>query len=216
MEAPPEGSWKRDDNAPEAPPQMASDTATPRVTKTRNIIALALIVLSFAVLYPGLTGELITITASWQVFGRTIELFNQTRSIIQSIRSLHESGNDFVAGLILLFSVVVPFVKGLFLVLVMIIRAPAARYSIFGFVRNISKWAMADVFVVGVYVAFLSARATDGLDAELGRGFYYFVAYCLVSLLALQFMKVDNPQEARASAVDPARGVTPSKEEGGP
>ena len=52
---------------------------------------------------------------------------------------------------------------------------------------------MADVFVVGVYVAYLSAKATDNLDARIEDGFYWFVSYCLVSLLALQFMKIDPP-----------------------
>ena len=53
--------------------------------------------------------------------------------------------------------------------------------------------SMADVFVVGVYVAFLSAKATDNLDAELHIGFYLFASYCLVALVALQFMVVDPP-----------------------
>ena len=66
--------------------------------------------------------------------------------------------------------------------------------------RDISKWAMADVFVVGVYVAFLSAKATDNLDAELQVGFYYFASYCVISLLALQFMKIgEGPAAIGAS-----------------
>ena len=47
---------------------------------------------------------------------------------------------------------------------------------------------MADVFLVGVYVAFLSAKATDNLDASLEIGFYYFAAYCVVSILSHQVM----------------------------
>ena len=161
--------------------------------RTRNIIAVILIVLSFVILIPGLTRPLITISASMQFMGQTVDLFTQTRTILQSIRSLHESGNDFVAGLILLFSVVVPVVKGLLLLVVLLIRRVWARAELFYFVRSISKWAMADVFVVGVYVAYLAAKATDNLDAQIQVGFYWFVSYCLVSLLALQFMKVDDP-----------------------
>jgi uncharacterized paraquat-inducible protein A len=161
--------------------------------RTRNIVAVILIILSFVILIPGLTRPLITISASMQFMGQTVDLFTQTRTIIQSIRSLHESGNDFVAGLILLFSVIVPVVKGLLLLVVLLIRKVWARAELFYFVRSISKWAMADVFVVGVYVAYLAAKATDNLDAQIRVGFYWFVSYCLVSLLALQFMKVDDP-----------------------
>ena len=68
----------------------------------------------------------------------------------------------------MLFSVIVPFVKGALLAAVMLLRDPRRRYGIYRFVRDISKWAMADVFVVGVYVAFLSAKATDNPSSRNG------------------------------------------------
>jgi len=177
-----------------------------RGMRARNVVAVSLIVLSFVLLIPGLTKPLITISASVTLMGRTIELFKQTRSILQSIRTLHESGNDFVAGLILLFSVIVPFAKGTLLLLSLVLRSPALRYRIFAFVRSISKWAMADVFVMGVYMAFLAAKATDNLDAELHSGFYWFTSYCLVSLLSLQFMFVEQPRgDTRRGAAAQAR-----------
>lgn len=164
--------------------------------KSRNVIAVVLLVTSFVVLIPGLIRPLITITASITFMGKTNELFSETRSIIQTVRSLHESGNDFVAGLILLFSVIVPFVKGALLVAAMFLRNVVTRFRLYHFVRAISKWSMADVFVVGVYVAYLSAKATDNLDAQIHIGFYYFAAYCLISLLSLQFMTVEDPRGA--------------------
>lgn len=164
--------------------------------KTRNVIALILVLLSFALLIPGLAWPLITIRASFVFMGNTMEIFSQTRSILQSIEDLHESNNDFVAALILLFSVIVPFVKGVLLGAVALVKNPAVRYRIYAFVRSISKWAMADVFAMGVYVAFLASEAAKNFDAEIGVGFYYFVAYCLVSLLALQFISVPRPAEA--------------------
>jgi len=171
----------------------AKDEVSMRI---RNAMALVLILLSFAILIPGLTRPLITISASFSFLGRSTELFRETRSILQSVRSLHESGNDFVAGLIFLFSVVVPFVKGALLAVALGLRRATTRYRIFAFVRSISKWAMVDVFVVGIYVAYLAAKASDNLDAQLESGFYYFAGYCLVSLLALQFMRIDAPVSA--------------------
>jgi len=165
----------------------------------RNVIAVILILLSFVALIPGLTGDLITISASLTFAGSKLDLFKQTRSILQTIRTLHDSGNDLVAGLILLFSVIVPFVKGALLLVVLFMRSARARLRTFAFIRSISKWAMADVFVVGVFVAYLTAEATDPMDATLGPGFYYFVAYCLISLLALQFMVVEDEQGMAAT-----------------
>lgn len=161
--------------------------------RTRNVVAIALIVVSYALLVPGLTQPLLTITAGIDFMGMQRELFRETRSILQTVRNLHESGNDFVAGLILLFSVIVPVAKGLLLLVALALRDAARRYGIFRFVRSISKWSMSDVFLVGVYVAYLAAKATDNLDAVAERGFYYFAGYCLVSLLSLQFMVIEPP-----------------------
>jgi uncharacterized paraquat-inducible protein A len=74
------------------------------------------------------------------------------------------------------------------------IRTPATKYRLYLFVRSISKWAMADVFAVGVFIAYLASKATDNLDAVIGTGFYFFVGYCLVSNLAFQFLSIPKPE----------------------
>ena len=43
------------------------------------------------------------------------EIFKETQSILRAIDRLYDSKNYFVAGLILLFSVIVPFIKTAFL-----------------------------------------------------------------------------------------------------
>ncbi len=161
----------------------------------RNVVAVALTVVSVVMLVPGLLQPLITITASVEVLGVTRELFSDTRSIVQAVRTLHESGNDFVAGLILLFSILVPFIKGMLLLVILGLKRTRARYRLYRFVQSISKWSMADVFVVGVFIALLAAKATDNLDAVVGRGFYLFAGYCLVSNLAFQFLRIAPPDE---------------------
>jgi paraquat-inducible protein A len=161
--------------------------------RARNIVAVTLILVSYVLLVPGLTKPLITITASIDFMGVSRELFSETRSILQTVDRLHASGNNFVAGLVLLFSVIVPAAKGLLLLLALAMKSATRRYGIFRFVRSISKWSMSDVFLVGVYVAYLAAKATDNLDAVAEVGFYYFAAYCLVSLLALQFLVIEPP-----------------------
>lgn len=172
--------------------------------KPRNWVAVLLVISSFVVLIPGLIRPLITITASLEVFGTSTELFRETRSIVQTIRSLHESGNTFVAGLIFLFGMVVPFVKGSCLVAAIFLKHRTTRAALERFVDAISKWAMNDVFIVAVYVAFLSAKATDNLDAKIEVGFYYFAAYCLLSLLSLQFLDIHTPPHPKSEAgVDP-------------
>ncbi len=57
---------------------------------SRNIIAFVLIIVSFVLLIPGLTFDLITIRASIEAFGVTQQIFEDTRSILQTIESLHD------------------------------------------------------------------------------------------------------------------------------
>jgi uncharacterized paraquat-inducible protein A len=161
---------------------------------TRNKVAISLTLVSLILLAPGLLQPALTITATLPVFNK--EIFRQTQNVLQAVRSLYESGNYFVSGLVLLFSVIVPFIKAAILAVILMIKAPETRYRLYLFVRSVSKWAMADVFAVGVFIAFLASKATDNLDAVIGSGFYYFVGYCLISNLAFQFLLVPKPEPA--------------------
>lgn len=161
----------------------------------RNKIGLALLLASIALLVPGLMMDLMTLDLSLSVplLGRQ-SVHSETRSILGTIVSLQESGNMTVAFLILLFSVIVPVVKAV--VLAVVLLSPQLRRSagLHSFVATISKWAMADVFVVGVFIAFLSTRNDDNISATLHQGFYFFAAYCIVSILAVQVIQIPKPQ----------------------
>ena len=160
----------------------------------RNLLALLLTLVSLILLIPGLTRPVLTITASFTMMGTTREVFRQTQSIVEAVRSLNNSGNTFVAGLILLFSIIVPFTKAIMLGVILAFRRQRVGYRLYLFVRSISKWSMADVFAVGVFIAYLAAKGTDNLDAVAGIGFYCFAAYCLVSNLAFQALHVSDPE----------------------
>lgn len=159
----------------------------------RNATALVLTLVSLGLLWPGLTDPVLTITASLSILGPPQEVFRQTQSISQSMKNLYNSGNVFVAGLILFFSITVPFIKAALMFIIMATKESRSRYRLFQFARSVSKWAMADVFVVGVLISYLAAKGTDNLDAVAERGFYFFAAYCLVSNFAFQLFTVAPP-----------------------
>jgi uncharacterized paraquat-inducible protein A len=163
--------------------------------QNKNKLSIILILVSFAFLIPGLIAPIVTMSGSVKILVFKKTVFQYSRSIIQTINNLVESGNYIVAGLILLFSVLVPLAKGILLLVVSRMKHDARRFQIYSFVRSISKWAMADVFVAGIFVAFLAARATNNMDAVIEPGFYFFTAYCLFSLLALQFLRLKIPSQ---------------------
>lgn len=160
---------------------------------TRNIIALVLIFISLGCLYPGLFEPILSIVvgADIPILGR-LELQNSTNSIISTIETLYREGNALVAFLILFFSVMVPILKAVLLLIVLFIPQVPRRMGIYKFVHVIGKWSMADVFVVGVLIAYLGTQSNSNIEATLHVGFYYFLAYCLISLAAIQIMKIDN------------------------
>ena len=125
-----------------------------------------------------------------------VEVFQQTRSIVGSVRRLYEVGSPVPATLILLFSVVVPFVKMALVGWAMFVADDARRRRTLTFVEAIAKWSMADVFVVALFITYLAAVASQSAPAagppllafraEFGAGFYWFAAYCVFSLASQQ------------------------------
>jgi uncharacterized paraquat-inducible protein A len=125
-----------------------------------------------------------------------VEVFQQTRSIVGSVRRLYEVGSPVPATLILLFSVVVPFVKMALVGWAMFVADEARRRRTLTFVEAIAKWSMADVFVVALFITYLAAVASQSAPAagppllafraEFGAGFYWFAAYCVFSLASQQ------------------------------
>jgi paraquat-inducible protein A len=158
---------------------------------TRNWIAVGLTIVSLALIVPGLRSDALTITATIPLLKKPI--FEETQSILRAIQRLYDSKNYFVAGLVLLFSVIVPFIKMAILGAILWAKNPVTRHRLYLFVRSVSKWAMADVFAVGIFIAFMAGNAIDNLDAKLHPGFYYFIAYCLISNLSFQFLHVAPP-----------------------
>jgi hypothetical protein len=146
-------------------------------------------------------GERLTpqITAALQKNVNEVEVYSQTRSIIGSVRRLYEVGSPVPATLILLFSVIVPLAKGVLVAWAVFMKDAAHRLRTVHFVESIAKWSMADVFVVALFIAYLAAQASQssGTDpnaapliaftAHFGAGFYWFAAYCLLSLASQQY-----------------------------
>src|SRR5262245_22623083 len=140
------------------------------------------------------------ITASLQKNVGEVEVYQQTRSILGSVRRLYQVGSPIPATLILLFSVIVPLLKAALVTWAFFLANGSARLRTLGFVAAIAKWSMADVFVVALFIAYLAAQAsaapTSGpnagpaliaFSAHFGPGFYWFAAYCLFSLASQQF-----------------------------
>lgn len=152
------------------------------------------------------------ISASLQQNMAEVEVYEQTRSILGSVRRLYEVGSPVPATLILLFSVIVPLGKAALVAWSVFVRNATVRRRTLSFVETIAKWSMADVFVVALFIAYLAAQAsatpTQGpqaapaliaFSAHFGAGFYWFAGYCVFSLASQQItVRLAKPSAAAA------------------
>lgn len=119
-----------------------------------------------------------------------LQVYSSTRSIWGTAESLAINGYLGVALLIVFFSLVIPTFKLLLQATSVFIAKDELRSPLLWLNAALSKWSMADVFVMGLLVAFLAGGAAEQTDdiltmqASLGAGFYYFLAYCLFSVAA--------------------------------
>lgn len=140
------------------------------------------------------------LTAALQQSAGEVVVYEQTRSIVGAVRRLYEVGSPLPATLILLFSVIVPLGKGALVAWAVFMTGDRARQRTLSLVEAVAKWSMADVFVVALFITYLAAQASTvapdsagsasalvAFEAHLGRGFYWFAAYCLFSLATQQF-----------------------------
>jgi hypothetical protein len=160
-----------------------------------------------------LTPEL---TASLQKNVEDVQVFEQTRSILGSVRQLYRVGSPVPATLILLFSVIVPFGKAALVTWAAYTPDAARRSRTTKFVETIAKWSMADVFAVALFIVFLAAQASQttpgssapalvAFTADFGAGFYWFAAYCLFSLATQQYTARFSSFAARESSTGVVR-----------
>ena len=137
------------------------------------------------------TRQMLTAISSFmgldQVEGQ-LTVYDTTRSIRGTASELARTGNLLVAILIIVFSIVIPSFKLLLQLGAIFIPASALRRPVLALNAALSKWSMADVYVMGLLLAYMAGSASEQMgdmltmQARLEPGFYYFLGYCLFSI----------------------------------
>ena len=112
-------------------------------------------------------------------------LFSEDRSILGLLKKLWTDSNYWPFLLIFIFGIIVPLIKSGIIFYILLGKNPDIKWH--RFVSTISKWAMADVFAISIFIAFLGANAMESTKAVLQPGFYYFSGYVLLSGLVAMF-----------------------------
>lgn len=139
----------------------------------------------------------------------TVTIHDSAKSILATSQTLWDDGNRLVAFLIIFFSVFVPALKLLLVVLSYLWGNSMEGWRLRLLSGAMSKWSMADVFVMAMLISFLAIKSTSGSSTlvettiSLESGFYYFLGYCLLSILASQLMMAGNKTLPNKQATKP-------------
>ena len=120
-----------------------------------------------------------------KIFDGDIYFYYQNKSISELIYLLLSQSNYFVGICILLFSVIFPVLKTSMMCFFVLKPSIIQKKWFASFVLNLSKWSMADVFVVAMFLGFLAfenMQAGITTYSNICIGLYFFLSYCLLSI----------------------------------
>lgn len=172
-------------------------------------LCLVLTVAALIAIIPGLSQPMFSVAVTGKIssqFGNmSTPILDQTRSILGTINDLFQQSRTIPAVLILLFSVVFPIIKGILIIFSLLTPNGELRARLYRIISAIGKWSMADVFVVAIFLSYLSTtgdthsqmhnikvfgmviplEVITKVMSDVGLGFWCFLGYCLLSLLAV-------------------------------
>ncbi|MCK7630461.1 paraquat-inducible protein A [Shewanella sp. JNE10-2] len=128
-----------------------------------------------------------------------VEVLQKTRSIWGTVTELYTTGNRLVAALVMLFSVVIPALKLSLMLAQQCVSSIGLKLRVNALVNALAKWSMADVFVVALIITFMAGNASGGMgemlktQAQFENGFYFFTAYCILSILSGYLVRRPTP-----------------------
>jgi paraquat-inducible protein A len=149
----------------------------------------AMLLVALVCLAVGLSTPILSLEAGKQlpVIGETVFQF-KSKGVLTTIDALRQSGNAWLALLLLIFSVVVPLLKTALVGVTWWNHDHHLFRKGLNLSHHIGKWSMADVFVVAILVAYFANSGEDLTEAEVQVGLLFFTAYVLLSLLGTQLI----------------------------
>jgi len=139
---------------------------------------------SLIALINGLVTPVMMMTIHKQVeYLGDVVLSFESKGILGSISKLYEQDSLVVAMTILLFSVLLPFAKTIAMLFVSIFEFSPFAITVVRFFKHLGKWSMIDVFVVAIFLVYLTANDSDVSHAEAEIGLYFFLVYVILSII---------------------------------
>jgi paraquat-inducible protein A len=117
--------------------------------------------------------------------------WTDTHSVISIISALYYTNEVLLAGVILIFSIVFPAFKLLYITMAgtLITFDSERRSRWFKRIEWLGKWSMLDVLVLALLVFY--AKSTELADAVALPGIYFFAASVILTMIAYGLVERD-------------------------
>ncbi len=121
--------------------------------------------------------------------------WTDTHSILSILSALWAGGEIFLAGIVLVFSILFPALKLVYIAMAgtLVTCDPAQRGRWFRRIGWLGKWSMLDVLILALLVFY--AKATEFADATTLPGVYFFAASVFLTMIAYSLI---DPSEVSA------------------
>jgi paraquat-inducible protein A len=133
--------------------------------------------------------------------------FTYEHSLVSTVTVLIRSGQHFLGLTVLIFSIVLPGLKLLYLLLLSNLPQSELRRLArqLRALEWLGKWSMHDVLVLSLTIFFIKSQGV--YDAKSLNGVYFFTGAVLFMILAYAWLRADatSPDAGPAMAVEPER-----------
>lgn len=162
-----------------------------------------------------LLGLLIITATVCLVLGLTLPIIKLTRfyvwsdvhSLITVVRELYFSGEMILAGIVLVFSIIFPFTKLVYLLTLYTILTihPNDASPWLKRLSHIGKWSMLDVLVLALIIFYV--KMTDLADAVSLPGINFFAAAVILTMIATAWLESIVNSVTRENETDTGKKV---------
>ncbi|MEM7778245.1 MAG: paraquat-inducible protein A [Pseudomonadota bacterium] len=123
---------------------------------------------------------------------RQLNYFTTEHSLVETVWLLFRDQQYFLGGVILVFSILLPFFKLIYLVLLSVLpQANIIRYSRYlKTLEWLGKFSMHDVLVLALTIFFI--RQASVYTASSGTGVYFFTAAVVIIMLSYSFLHAET------------------------
>jgi len=149
------------------------------IYRRQSTLIIVMLVASLGLFLAGLFRPFTVVTKLW--------IFENDVSVCAGLITLMKEKEFFLFAILLVFTVIFPFVKMISLLALWLKRGLGRQQvtRLYGFVANLGKWSMLDVFVVAILVLLL--RSGSAASIKIADGLYFFCASVMLTQFASQW-----------------------------